>query len=100
MNVAFVVTGYSHFPGCPENPTESLVARLEQELAQRTLYLSAWLESSARARTAFDLRNLVYWLLLLQHSAYVTHLDSLQQRSSTDEKCPIVLATHLCAQAG
>ena len=36
MTVAFVVTGYSHFPGCAENPTESLVKRLEQELPQRT----------------------------------------------------------------
>lgn len=36
MAVAFVVTGYSTFPGCPENPTERLVLQLEQELRQRT----------------------------------------------------------------
>ena len=35
MAVVFVVTGYSHFPGCPENPTESLVSRLELQLTQR-----------------------------------------------------------------
>lgn len=32
----FVVTGYSHFPGCPENPTESLVNRLKEELSKST----------------------------------------------------------------
>lgn len=36
MAVTFVVTGYSTFPGCPENPTERLVLQLEQDLKQRT----------------------------------------------------------------
>ncbi|DBA84937.1 hypothetical protein WJX79_003597 [Trebouxia sp. C0005] len=31
----FVVTGYSRFPGCPENPTERLVNRLKEELSKR-----------------------------------------------------------------
>lgn len=32
----FVVTGYSRFPGCPENPTERLVNRLKEELSKST----------------------------------------------------------------
>ena len=39
IEVAFVLTGFSNFPGCPTNPTEKLVSRLEQELKQRTARL-------------------------------------------------------------
>lgn len=37
MPVAFVVTGFSSFPGCPANPTELLVRTLESKLKQRKL---------------------------------------------------------------
>ena len=50
MEVKFVVTGYSTFPGCPENPTEKLVLHLEQELTRRR----------ASQVVAYELDNEVY----------------------------------------
>lgn len=35
MPVSFVVTGFSTFPGCPQNPTELLVQNLAAQLKQR-----------------------------------------------------------------
>lgn len=53
----FVVTGYSHFPGCPENPTESLVNRLKEELLKSTQHCLFVLNKTTTARCLTEMRR-------------------------------------------